>query len=226
MSGIFSTSYRLAFEVSPIILSGGIAPALTGGLLPIIALYGQSALLSVATNANQFFATYLPLPGSTLIANRVATVPFANQQVAGNSIIQDPLTLSMLMIAPVNTPGGYLTKLATFTSLQNSLQQHCQAAGTFYIATPAFIYGPCIMTGMSHLGTPEGKQQQIEYQLDFVQPLLTAQAAQAAMGRYLSLSTSGGRISGVPSWSPTSLLPPVVSGLAGAVTKFGGNLGN
>ena len=42
----FRTAYNLAFQVSPIILNGGIASSTLGGVLPIIALTGQLAALA------------------------------------------------------------------------------------------------------------------------------------------------------------------------------------
>jgi hypothetical protein len=192
-------AYELAYQVSPIILEGGIFPA--GIQMPIIALYGQqNLLLSVANSilnppsAGQFFATYLPLPGSTLISNQVGMYPFANRQVAANAVIQQPLTISMLMIAPVNQPGGYLTKQAMFTALQGTLQAHNAAGGTYTVNTPAYPYTNLLMTGMSDVTSGQGNQKQIEWQLDFIQPLLTLSAAAAAQSSLMALITSGGQI--------------------------------
>jgi hypothetical protein len=200
-----SAAYDLAYQVSPIILQGGIFPA--GVQVPIVNLYGQQNLLlsvvNLATNSptsNSFFATYLPLPGSTLIANQVGMYPFANRQVAANAIIQQPLTLSMLMIAPVNQPGGYLIKQATFTALQSTLAQHNAAGGTYTVNTPAFPYTNLLMTGMSDVTAGEGKQKQIEWQLDFIQPLITQAQAAQAQSSLMALLTSGGQILN-PNWS-------------------------
>ena len=93
----------------------------------------------------------------------------------------------------------------------------------FSIATPAFIYNNCILTGMQSLATPEGRQQQIEYQLDFVQPLLTQDAAQGAQQQLIQKITSGGQITGVPSWSGNlQASGNSITGLTGAVSTFGG----
>ncbi len=199
ISGVSSAAYDLAYQVSPIILQGGIFPM--GVQVPIIQLYGQQNLLLSVVNAvidpstaNSFFATYLPLPGSTLIANQVGMYPFANRRVAANAVIQQPLTLSMLMIAPVNQPGGYLIKQATFTALQGTLAQHNAAGGTYTVNTPAFPYTNLLMTGMSDVTSGEGKQKQIEWQLDFIQPLLTQAQAAQAQSSLMALLTSGGQI--------------------------------
>jgi hypothetical protein len=215
--------YNLAYQVSPIIFQGGLASSAQGGLLPIIALVGELAtfLSPNPGDSNSYFATYLPLPGSTLIANQVGMYPFANQFVAANAIVAQPLTLSMLMIAPVNQPGGYLTKLATFTALQGSFAQHNASGGTYSVATPAFIYNNLIMTGMQDVTSGEGHQKQIEWQIDFVQPLLTQQSAAAAQSSLLSLITSGGQVSNA-SWSGAPYgASTVVPGLGAAVQLLG-----
>jgi hypothetical protein len=218
-------AYNLAFQVSPIILQGGLASSVQGEVLPIIALVGELALFATASDASQFFATYLPLPGSTLISNQIGAYPFANQFVAANAVISQPLTLSMLMIAPVNQPGGYLTKLATFTALQGSLSAHNAAGGTYSVATPAFIYNNLILLNMQDVTSGEGKQRQIEWQLDFVQPLLTLQAAQAAQSSFLAKVTSGGQITN-PTWSGAPYgASQIVPGLTGALAHFASGLG-
>jgi len=228
MSGLGSqlsvAQYNLAYQVSPIIFTGGIAASAQGGILPIIALVGELSLFlsSNPGDSNNFFATYLPLPGSTLIANQVGKYPFANQFVAANAIVAQPLTLSMLMIAPVNQPGGYLTKLATFTALQASFAQHNASGGTYSVATPAFIYTSLIMTGMQDVTAGEGNQRQIEYQLDFEQPLLTLNAAAAAQSSLMSLVTGGGQVTN-PTWSGSPYgASTVVPGLGAAVQLLGG----
>jgi len=215
--------YNLAYQVSPIIFQGGIASSAQGGILPILALVGEVALFASANSndSSQFFATYLPLPGSTLIANTVGLYPFANQFVAANAVVTQPLTLSMLMIAPVNQPGGYLTKLATFTALRSSFAQHNASGGTYSVATPAYIYNNLIMTGMQDQTSGESKQRQIEWQLDFIQPLLTLQSAAAAQSSLLSLITSGGQVSNA-NWSGSPYgVSPIVPGMGAAVQLLG-----
>jgi hypothetical protein len=173
------------------------------------------------------------MPGSTLISQTVATYPFANQAVAANATIQQPLTISLLMIAPVNQPDGYQAKLSIFTSLQNSLQQHNAAGGTYIIATPAFVYSYVIMTAMTDV-TPQvsadgGKQVQIMYQLDFIQPLVTSAALAAQQGALMQTITNGNKITGPPSYSGNPSSSPanqtgVVASL-GNVTTAGASFG-
>jgi hypothetical protein len=236
LSQIAITAYDLAFQVSPIILQNGIASGSLGGLLPIVALTGQlvsfvQGALTNGISANDFFCRFIPLPGGTLINNVFGEYPFANQQVAANALIQQPLTLSLLMIAPVNQVSGYITKLPIFTALQTSLQQHNLAGGWYNIATPAFVYTNMLMTGMTDVTPSDSKQQQIEWQLDFRQPLITKSQAQNAQNGLLSKLTSGAQIVGQPLWSGAtaalnSAIPGAaqlvqnVQGLTGAVNNF------
>lgn len=200
ISAGFRSAYDIAFQVSPIILNGGIVANTPGGMMPIIGLVGQLASLaqgvlsSGGLSLDDFFARYVVLPGGTIISNAVGTYPFANQQVAGNAIIMQPKNVSLLMIAPVKDTGGYLTKLALFTSLQSSLESHCAAGGTFHVATPARIYTNCILTSMTDVTGGEGRQQQIQWQLDFVQPLITQQAASSAFSALMSKLSGGQQV--------------------------------
>lgn len=215
----YIAQYELAFQISPIMLVNGIAAKAQGQILPITHFTGGAP-----DKAEDAFATYLPLPGSTLIANAVGMYPFANQQVAANAVIEQPLTLSMRMIAPVNQPNGYQAKLQLFSALQNSLAQHNATGGTYIVATPAFVYNYLLMTAMTDI-TSEGNQQQIEYQIDFIQPILTLAGAAAAESNLISKVTGGGQFTGAPSWSGNNAaLDGTMSGVAAALATFGGTL--
>lgn len=220
LSSAFRDAYNLAFQVSPIVLTGGSL----GAPMPIIGLTGQigAFLQGVATTSsttdllNDFYATFLPLPGSTVINNAVATYPFANQQVAANAIIQQPRNISMLMIAPVRDTGGYLTKLAVFTSLQTALENHNQSGGSYTIVTPAYVYQNCVMTSMTDITTGETKQRQVQWQIDFIQPLISTSDANAAFSSQMS-KISGGNVlksaspSGISGSNPLQRIPGAVN---------------
>jgi hypothetical protein len=212
-------AFKMATQLSPIILTGGIATAL-GGALPIIALTesGLSLLAGALSGSSSieldnFFAHYTPLPGASLINNQVATYPFANQAIAANAIIAQPLNISLKMICPVRNLLGYPLKFATMSALQKSLSQHNSMGGTYSIVTPSYIYTYCIMTGMRDISGGDSKQLQYEWQLDFMQPLVSLQAAQQALSGLMQTITNGTPISGTPTWSsglsignPTSAL--------------------
>lgn len=208
------TLFRLGFEISPIIFTGGIAGegpggfGIPGGMLPIVAitealnfvegLLGGGSDLSL----DNFFAHFRVLPGGTLVSNQLGTYPFANQAVAANAIIAQPLNVSLLMVCPVKSPGGYLAKLATIMALQAAVSLHNANGGTYTIATPSFLYTDCIMTGMKDVSSGETRQAQVSWQFDFTKPLVTLQDAQSAMGQLMSKLTNGqvtdGSLSGAP----------------------------
>jgi hypothetical protein len=223
----FRSQYDLAFQVSPIILQNGIVTA-QGHLAPITDYTGGSP-----ASLDDAFARYLPMPGSTLISQTVATYPFANQSVAANATIQQPLTISLLMIAPVNQESGYQAKLSLFTALQNTLHQHNALGGTYIVATPAFVYSYVIMTAMTDV-TPQvsadgGKQVQIMYQLDWIQPLVTSAALTVQQGALMQTITNGNKITGQPRYSGNPSSSPanqtgVVASL-GNVTAAGSSFG-
>jgi hypothetical protein len=207
--------YKLNFEISPITLTGGVALNIPGGMLPIISITQASSftgLISGGENVdlNDFFANFYPLPNSSLIDQQIGMYPFANQTVAANAIIVQPLGISMLMQVPVRDAGGYLSKLSNMTSIQNTLHQHNTTGGTYTVATPSYFYTNCVMTGMHDISSGESKQAQIQWKLDFIQPLISLQDANNyalnTMMQQLSsgVQTSGGNFG----LSPTVGIPP------------------
>jgi uncharacterized protein YcfJ len=111
MSTAGRTAWSLAFEVSPILLTRGIAQNVSGRVLPIVALTDAatfaSGLLSSGTlSTDNFFAKYYVLPGGMLINQQVAAYPFANQAVAANAVITQPLPVSMMMVCPARPGSG------------------------------------------------------------------------------------------------------------------------
>jgi hypothetical protein len=214
-----ANQYDLAYQVCPILLQGGAYTGVQGGLYPIINIYNGS------TSDTDGLPRFLPLPGSTLVSQTIGMYPFANQAVAANATIQQPLTLSLVMIAPVNQPGGYLSKHNMLTGLATSLQNHNALGGTYVIATPAYVYYNMLMTSMTDI-SPEGedKQVQIEWQLDFIQPLISQQQATATTGTLMTKITNGNKVSGTQSWSGNQAASPAtLTGVTGALAAFGGS---
>lgn len=209
------SQFRLTYEISPIILTGGgITENVSGGMMPIISLIQSNdfsgGLLSGGDGEdfNDFVAHFLPVPGATLIDNQVGMYPFANQSIAANAIIAQPLKVSLMMIAPAPVGGGYQKKLAAFTSLKKSLDQHNLAGGTYIVATPSYLYTDCLLTGMRDVSSGEGEQVQIRWMMEFLQPLLTLEAARAAQNSLMARSTAGVQLTGDP---------PSATGTANAV---------
>lgn len=204
MAGTGIASWRLAYEISPIALVGGIAGSTPGKILPIISLtqaqdFTEGVLqTSGPLDFDDFVGHFEPLPGATLIDNQIGEYPFANQQIAANAIIAMPLKVSLLMIAPAPANGGYNQKLAAFTSLQQSLYQHTLLGGTYIVATPAYIYDTMLLTGLRDVSTNDTVQRQTRWQWDFTQPLLTQAQANAAQNSLLSRTSSGLQTFGDP----------------------------
>ena len=220
-------AFKLAFQITPIILTRGIATSL-GGALPIMLLTESgvsliSGLLSgnSPTDLDSYFAHYQPLPGATLINNAIATYPFANQAIAANALIAQPLNISMLMICPARNTSGMAIKLATMISLQNTLAQHNSQGGTYSVVTPSYIYTDCVMSKMTDVTSSNSKQTQIMWQLDFYQPLVSLASAQSALSGLMQKLTDGTPISGTPGWSTGLAIGNPVSALQTSLVPQG-----
>lgn len=194
-----AASFAQSFQYAPIILTNGIASGLTGGM-PITDLLGPPP-----ERLDDAFATFVPLSGGTILDQAVGTYPFANQSVAANAVIANPNVISMKMICPVRDPGGYANKLSIITGLQSSLQKHNNSGGTYTIATPSFYYSNCLLLLMRDISSAESKQAQIEWQIDFFQPLLTLAQAEAAQNTLTSKVSNATPVDGdPPAWSGVS----------------------
>jgi hypothetical protein len=185
-------AYDLAYQQSPIILNGGLFASALGGMAPIQSLLG--GLISDVTGGTDLLPTtkFVPVPGATAISNTVATYPFANRFVAG--------------------------KQATFMALQSTFEAHTAAGGTYHVITPSYPYFDCVMATMTDVTSGGGYQQQIQWQIDFVQPLITQQQAQTAWNGMMS-QISGGQQLTTSSWTEAaSTAGTPVQGAASAVS--------
>lgn len=212
MSGsVFAPVFQFGYQISPIILTGGIAAGI--GALPIVAITEGVSLLTgllagnFPTSLDDFFAQFTVLPASRLISQQIAHYPFANQAIAANAVITEPLTVSVRMDCTAKRAGEYVAKLATLTALQAALSAHNAAGGLYTIATPAFIYTNCILTALTDVSGAGSNQVQYQYQFDFEQPLVTIDAAQRAYSSLLNKISGGTQISGAPAWSSPSIAP-------------------
>lgn len=220
--------FKLAFQISPIMLVNGIATNIPGGMLPIVSVT-ESANFSIgllgdgssSLTLDNFFAHYEPMPGSTLIENQLGTYPFANQSVAGNAIITQPLSLSLKMTCPAKGFLGMGTKLVTMIALKRVLDEHIALGGTFTVVTPSYFYTNGVLLRLVDISpgiTGENKQAQTLWQWDFSFPLLTLEQADTIQNSLMSKLSSGTQIQGDPSWSgvpmtvnaPNSLASPLM----------------
>lgn len=221
--------WKLGFELSPIMLTGGLAGQIAGGMLPIIAFTEAinfiGGLISGTENIemDDFFAHFQPIPGSTLLQVDLGRYPFANQAVAANAIIKQPLQLSMLMRCPARDFLGYPAKLATMVALQQVLDQHSSLSGTYTVITPSGIYTNGILKALRDTSDTESKQVQNAYTWDFEFPLITLVEAQQAQNSLMSQLTAGSQVSSPPSWSgiPPTVGAPNSLGIVGTIPAAG-----
>jgi len=188
MTSLAKSVFTAAYEIAPIWLVGGLADYV-GGYVPITLL---TEIIDYPGLVNkEFFAHFKPLPGGTLAKWQVAEYPFANFATAANAVVQQPLEISMLMVCPAQTGGGYLFKQAILTAVQFAIQKHITTGGTFTVITPAFTYANCLLTGIRDI-TPAGdKQVQYMFQWDFVQPLITTSQSQSVLGTLMDKVSNG-----------------------------------
>jgi hypothetical protein len=225
-----SAQWQLSYELSPIIFCNGIAASLPGGKLPIISITESDNFPSGITgaggplNPSDYFAHFVPLPGGTLGDNQLGNYPFANQAVAGNAIIAQPLAVSMLMICPARA--GYADAQGRMMALVSAFNQHDALGGSYVIVTPKYPYTNLVRLRMVDVSTAESKQAQNSYQLDFIQPLLTLEQAQAAQSSLMSKLSSGAPIQGQPSYSGAATNVGQPSSLGNSIPAGAGTQGN
>ena len=194
---IVSQAYKLAYEKSPIFLTDGIASFVPGNILPLIAITEAVSLATsaiagnISLNLDDFYATFWPLPGSTLHENQIGNYPFANQQVAANAIITQPLRVSMRMNCTPRLQGAMVSRIMTATALKLALDNHNLSGGTYSVLTPSYLYQGCILTSFKDITSGDSKHQQTDWQLDFVQPLLSLSAAESVQNSTMSKFTHG-----------------------------------
>lgn len=200
------TQFASSYELCPIILVGGIAANVQGGKMLITQILQIETSSGGAASQDQAFAHFRPVAGGEIIANEIAHYTFANQAVAANAVIVNPLRFSLLMTCPASTTnGGWSAKSSIMSNLRASLQQHIAQGGYFIVATPSIQYESALLVGLRDVSSGEGNQPQNIYQWDFEQPLLTQAQAAQTLNSLLSKIDSGTRVNvdadGNISWS-------------------------
>jgi len=197
MANLGASIYKLAYEKSPIFLNDGIASFVPGGVLPLIAITQAGDIVrgifdgGITTKLDEFWATFFPMPGAKLHNNQIGNYPFANQKTAANAIIMQPLTFSLRMNITPRLPGGMVTRTMASTALKAALDKHNSLGGTYTVLTPAFLYQGCILTGFTDITSGESKHQQTDWELSFIQPLLSTSEALQVENSVMSKITAG-----------------------------------
>lgn len=203
-------TYKLGFEISPIILTNGIAQAIPGGMLPIVTLTQGASLVSGLlrgtidlVDMDKYFCHWKVQSGSTLLDYDLARYPFANQKVAANALLAQPLQIPMVMDAPVNESNGIFSKLATFAALQATLEAHANLGGTYIVATPAYIHKDCLLRKMQDITPGTDIVPQRQWLFHFEKPLISEDDAERATNSYLA-GIDAGEYQTSSSWTNVS----------------------
>lgn len=199
-AGSGQSQWAAQYQGSPILLKGGTGIA-TNGDIPLTTLTDTDPTAPP-------FAQYRPLPGATLVEYQASTFPFANQAIAANAIIQQPVNLSMLMLCPVQSGSTWAQKTATMNSLVQAIKQHINLGGLFNAVTPALTYVSGILLRVRDVSQGETKQPQYAYQWDFYFPLITLDQAQVVLNTLLNKLSTGA--------APNPTVPTVTTALAAA----------
>lgn len=226
--------YKLGFEISPVILCGGIAQAIPGGMLPIVALTQSASyvtgLLEGAinlTDLDKYFCHWRAAPGGTMVDYDIGRYTFANQAVAANALLAQPLRIPMLMDAPLNDNTGAMTKLVTLTALQAVLQAHANLGGTYVVATPAIIYTSCILRTVRDVSGSSDPVPQRQWLWDFEKPLVSENEAGGAVNNFLSKIGNGDKVTHtawtntISALGNTDLASGIGNAINGLIGKFG-----
>ncbi|ELE4929232.1 hypothetical protein RC169_002779 [Salmonella enterica] len=227
--------YKLGFEISPVILCDGVAQSIPGGMLPIVALTQSASYVSglmggaiELTDLDKYFCHWRAAPGGTMVDYDIGRYPFANQAVAANALLSQPLRIPMQMDAPVNENTGAMTKLVTLSSLQAVLQAHASLGGTFIVATPGIIYSNCILRTVRDVTGANDALPQRQWLWDFEQPLLSETGAEQAINSYLGKIDNGDKAtesawtSTISAIGNTSLGSSVSGAVIGLIGKLSG----
>lgn len=224
--------FQYLYQVSPIILVGGVAAQVPGSQVSIYSyLQGGTGFPITGpafSNDLDEAPQFLPLQGGELISQDIGRYPFFNQQTAANAVITRELHLSYRMIYPARGPDGFSQRQAIITALAATLRQHNLSGGLYTCITPAYVWTNCVMNAVRDI-TPESDstQRQIMWQFDFEAPLVASQAATASYNTFMQKlqsmtqvtpSGSGAIATSGPQAASTSSAPAVTPPARGGVS--------
>jgi len=204
---------QLKYQVCPIILTGGVASQISGGMLPMLSLFAQGSDVNALGlpfdigDLDNAFGAFNVLPGGTLVSQTIGKYPFANQAVAANAVIREPLTISVIMDAPMRPPSNdpfadvWAIKQSVMTALKGTLDQHNNRGGTYSVATPAYVYENLIMTSLTDNSRGNNSLPQNAWRFDFEKPLVALAELELMFNQQMQKIANGlqtdGSLSGV-----------------------------
>lgn len=183
--------FKRSYQIAPILLTQGIAAGLPNRQMTILTLTEGNDSANYA-NDNDYFAHFKPLPGGTLVDFSPAEYPFASMAMAANAMVQNALRISLQMTCPARDgANSYPNILNTITRIRQQLTAHILAGGLFTVATPATIYDNCLLVALRDTSSAGDKKVQGVFQWDFVQPLVTQEAAAVVYNNLYSKLSAG-----------------------------------
>jgi hypothetical protein len=200
-------TYELAYQVSPLVLTGGMALSAPGSMMPFLAFANSAIFAGLASasattglnNLDDAFGAFQVYPGGSLVENIIGKYPFANQYVAANAIIRDPIHISLIWETPMRGIGAWAVKLATMQALKATLDSHNNAGGTYSVITPAYVYDNLVMTALFDNSRADTPLPQNAWRFDFERPLVQLQELTSALSQLMAQLTNGTPTNG--SWS-------------------------
>jgi hypothetical protein len=225
-----NTAIQLSFQICPIILSGGAASQISSGMIPIAQLFGGGGganSLGLPFNENDLdnaFGAFNVLPGGTLVSQQIAKYPFANQFVAANATIREPLTISLIMDAPMRGNAAFANKTAIFSMLKATLDNHNNLGGTYIVYTPAYMYTDLIMTSLTDNSRSNNSLPQNAWRFDFEKPLVALADLQGAQNQLMSKISNGSPTDGSQTGPQVGTINPQSNLLVSPNTGLGGTI--
>jgi hypothetical protein len=137
-----------------------------------------------ANDLDNAFGAFNVLPGGSLVTQSISKYPFANQFVAANAVIREPITVSVIMDAPMRGPKAFATKLRVMTTLKGILDKHNNLGGTYIILTPAYLYTNMVMTSLTDNSRGNNSLPQNAWRWDFERPLIALEDLQQALNSF------------------------------------------
>jgi hypothetical protein len=187
----------LLYQVTPIILTGGIADNISGGMLPLLALTNPNAFSDNLLSGNEnfelddAFAIFQPAVGGSLVEQTIATYPFANLSVAANAIIRNPINVSMIMITPMKQLGSWSQKLSIMSALKATLDSHNNAGGTYTVCTPAYTFIDMLLVNLIDCSMAQSPIPQNAWRWDFTRPLVSLADASGVQSNLMNQISNG-----------------------------------
>jgi hypothetical protein len=235
-----NTAVQLAFQVCPIILTGGAASQVPSSMIALLQLFYGTGQNSIGLpfdigDLDDAFGAFNVLPGGTLVSQQIGKYPFANQYTAANATIQEPLTISVIMDSPMRTPQAFSYKQAIMTALKGTLEQHNNLGGTYTVMTPSYMYTDLILTALTDSSRGNNSLPQNAWRFDFERPLVSLADLQGSQNNLMSKITNGfpssGDLSGIQvgtldAQTSLALRGNANAGLAGGLTSNVPSVGN